>query len=114
VKFFYYGFFRRDFGAAGLYDMRDLFTVRQLIVTSVILTLFVPCIAQFLIMVKERGHKAASIYFNSCTSSFYYWNFIKLNINSFYRMTLKDCELNKTYIVEGINMDNKYNFNKIM
>jgi len=28
-------------------------------------------------------------------------------------MTLKDCELNKTYIVEGINMDNKYNFNKI-
>jgi len=59
VKFFYYGFFRRDFGAAGLYDMRDLFTVRQLIVTSVILTLFVPCIAQFLIMVKERGHKAA-------------------------------------------------------
>jgi Fe2+ transport system protein FeoA len=28
-------------------------------------------------------------------------------------MTLKDCELNKTYIVEGINMDNKNNFNKI-
>ncbi len=58
-EIFLYGFFRRDFGAAGLYDMRDLFTVRQLIVTSVILTLFVPCIAQFLIMVKERGHKAA-------------------------------------------------------
>lgn len=28
-------------------------------------------------------------------------------------MTLKDCELNKTYIVEGINMENKHNFNKI-
>lgn len=28
-------------------------------------------------------------------------------------MTLKDCELNKTYIVEGINMENRYNFNKI-
>jgi Fe2+ transport system protein FeoA len=28
-------------------------------------------------------------------------------------MTLKDCELNKTYIIEGINMENKNNFNKI-
>lgn len=28
-------------------------------------------------------------------------------------MTLKDCELNKTYIVQDINMDNKYHFNKI-
>jgi Fe2+ transport system protein FeoA len=28
-------------------------------------------------------------------------------------MTLKDCDLDKTYIVQEINMDNKYNFNKI-
>ena len=62
-EIFLYGFFRRDFGAAGLYDMKDLLTVRQVIVASVILTLFVPCVAQFLIMVKERGHKAAFFIF---------------------------------------------------
>lgn len=62
-EIFLYGFFRRDFGAAGLYDMRDFLSIRQIIVASVILTLFVPCIAQFLIMVKERGYKAATFIF---------------------------------------------------
>ena len=57
-EIFLYGFFRRDFGIAGLYDMKDLLSVRQIIVSSVILTLFVPCVAQFLVMVKERGYKA--------------------------------------------------------
>jgi ferrous iron transport protein B len=62
-EIFLYGFFRRDFGAAGLYDMRDILTIRQIIVASVVLTLFVPCVAQFLIMVKERGYKSATFIF---------------------------------------------------
>lgn len=54
-----FGFFRRDYGVAGLYDMKQagLFTQHQLIVAVVIMTLFLPCIAQFLMTVKERGWK---------------------------------------------------------
>ncbi|HVN96207.1 MAG TPA: nucleoside recognition domain-containing protein, partial [Syntrophorhabdaceae bacterium] len=56
---FLFGFFRRDYGAAGFYDMKKagLLTVNQLLVASVTLTLFLPCVAQFLINVKERGIK---------------------------------------------------------
>ena len=56
---FLFGFFRRDYGAAGLYDIKkaNLFTGNQLVVACVTLTLFLPCIAQFLINVKERGWK---------------------------------------------------------
>lgn len=58
---FIFGFFRRDYGAAGLYDLRTrgLLEPRQLTVAAVTLTLFIPCIAQFLIITKERGMKAA-------------------------------------------------------
>jgi ferrous iron transport protein B len=58
---FIFGFFRRDYGAAGLYDLQTqgLLNARQLTVAAVTLTLFVPCIAQFLIMKKERGMKVA-------------------------------------------------------
>ena len=58
---FIFGFFRRDYGAAGLYDLQSkgLLNPRQLTVAAVTLTLFIPCIAQFLIMTKERGIKAA-------------------------------------------------------
>ncbi|MBI3987529.1 MAG: ferrous iron transporter B, partial [Lentisphaerae bacterium] len=54
---FLYGFFRRDFGAAGLYDLQHqgLLTGNQLLVASVTLTLFLPCVAQFMIMKKEQG-----------------------------------------------------------
>ena len=54
---FVLGFFRRDFGAAGLYDMQanGILTPVQLTVAAVTLTLFVPCVAQFLMMKKERG-----------------------------------------------------------
>ena len=53
------GFFRRDFGAAGLWHLyrAGLVTPVQVLVTAVTLTLFLPCIAQFLIMKKERGLK---------------------------------------------------------
>ena len=54
---FLFGFFRRDYGVAGLYDLHQagLLSGIQLAVAAVVLTLFVPCIAQFSIMVKERG-----------------------------------------------------------
>ena len=59
---FIFGFFRRDYGAAGLYELqtKGLMDARQLTVAAVTLTLFIPCIAQFLIMKKERGWKVAS------------------------------------------------------
>jgi len=58
---FVLGFFRRDFGAAGLYDMQSsgLLSATQITVAAVTLTLFVPCVAQFLMMQKERGWKVA-------------------------------------------------------
>lgn len=54
---FLYGFFRRDYGAAGLFDLQqqELFTGNQLVVAAVVLTLFLPCIAQVQILIKERG-----------------------------------------------------------
>ena len=58
---FLFGFFRRDYGAAGLYDLQKagLLSPRQLVVAAATLTLFVPCIAQFAMMLKERGTKTA-------------------------------------------------------
>jgi ferrous iron transport protein B len=58
---FLFGFFRRDYGAAGLFDMSraGLLNIRQLTVAAVTLTLFVPCVAQFLMMIRERGAKFA-------------------------------------------------------
>ena len=60
---FLYGFFRRDFGAAGLFDYQSqgLLSGVQLLVACVTLTLFLPCIAQLLIMRKERGLKVTAV-----------------------------------------------------
>jgi len=54
-----FGFFRRDYGSAGLYDLQKhgLLTGNQLVVAAITLTLFLPCIAQFLMMKKEHGIK---------------------------------------------------------
>jgi ferrous iron transport protein B len=56
---FLLGFFRRDYGAAGLYDLNTSgsLTGVQLVVASVALTLFLPCVAQLLMNMKERGLK---------------------------------------------------------
>lgn len=61
ARIFLFGFFRRDYGAAGLFDLdrQGLLSSAQLAVAAVTLTLFVPCIAQFLMMLKERGAKTA-------------------------------------------------------
>jgi ferrous iron transport protein B len=58
---FVIGFLRRDFGAAGLYDMarRGALTPAQILVAMVTITLFIPCIANFFMIVKERGWKTA-------------------------------------------------------
>lgn len=58
---FLFGFFRRDYGAAGLFDLQQTGALNgnQLAVAIITLTLFVPCIAQFLMMKKERGLKTA-------------------------------------------------------
>lgn len=56
---FLFGFFRRDYGAAGLYDLRNMMTGNQLLVAVTTMTLFIPCIAQFLVTIKERGWKIA-------------------------------------------------------
>jgi ferrous iron transport protein B len=58
---FIMGFFRRDYGAAGLYHLQQAggLDVVQVLVSLVVITLFVPCIANFLVIVKERGWRTA-------------------------------------------------------
>jgi ferrous iron transport protein B len=60
---FLFGFFRRDYGAAGLYDLQKAGALQgnQLVVASITLTLFLPCVAQLLIMRKERGLRFALV-----------------------------------------------------
>lgn len=61
AEVFLFGFFRRDYGAAGLFDLQkaSVLNPRQLVVSAATLTLFLPCVAQFAMMVKERGAKTA-------------------------------------------------------
>ncbi len=58
---FLYGFFRRDFGAAGLYDLKEsgVLSGIPLVVSVVTMALFMPCIAQLSMCIKERGVKMA-------------------------------------------------------
>jgi ferrous iron transport protein B len=53
------GFLRRDYGAAGLFQMArgGALTHVQAVVALTVMTLFVPCVANFLMIVKERGLK---------------------------------------------------------
>ncbi|MCX7797347.1 MAG: ferrous iron transport protein B [Melioribacter sp.] len=52
---FVMGMVRRDFGAAGLFDLK--LSTMQITVAIITITLFVPCIASFVVMLKERGLK---------------------------------------------------------
>ena len=58
---FLFGFFRRDYGAARIFDVHGGGAVAgiPLLVAMVTITLFVPCVAQFLVMIKERGWRTA-------------------------------------------------------
>jgi len=58
---FLIGFLRRDFGAAGLYRLAEQgrLDAVQVVVSLVVMTLFIPCIANFFMIVKEQGLRVA-------------------------------------------------------
>jgi ferrous iron transport protein B len=58
---FIIGFLRRDYGAAGLFVLakEGHLNAHQVLVSLVTITLFIPCIAQFFMMIKERGLRRA-------------------------------------------------------
>jgi ferrous iron transport protein B len=58
---FILGFLRRDYGAAGLFTMAEkgLLTPVQSLVSLVTITLFIPCLANFFMIIKELGMKIA-------------------------------------------------------
>ncbi len=65
TRTFLIGFLRRDYGAAGLFSMakEGLLDPRQILISIVTITLFVPCIAQCFMVVKEQGWKYAVLIF---------------------------------------------------
>ncbi|MEK6691887.1 MAG: ferrous iron transport protein B [Nitrospirota bacterium] len=58
---FILGFLRRDYGAAGLLALSrgGMLSPLQVVVSLVTITLFVPCLANFLMIIKEQGMKVA-------------------------------------------------------
>jgi len=60
---FIMGIVRRDFGAAGLFKLAEegLLSTVQILISLVVITLFVPCIAAILVIFKERSLKEALI-----------------------------------------------------
>ena len=56
---FIIGFLRRDYGAAGLFVLakEGKLDAHQILVGLVTMTLFIPCVAQFFMMIKERGFR---------------------------------------------------------
>jgi len=56
---FVMGFLRRDFGATGLFAMSHSLSPIQAVVGMITITLFIPCFASLMMMVKEQGTKVA-------------------------------------------------------
>lgn len=56
---FVMGFLRRDFGATGLFAMAHSLSPIQAVVGMITITLFIPCFASLMMMVKEQGAKVA-------------------------------------------------------
>lgn len=58
---FLIGFLRRDYGAAGLFKLAEagMMDHVQIVVSLITVTLFIPCIANFFMIAKERGMKIA-------------------------------------------------------
>lgn len=56
---FVMGFLRRDFGATGLFAMAHSLSPIQAVVGMITITLFIPCFASLMMMVKEQGAKTA-------------------------------------------------------
>jgi len=65
ARAFLMGFFRRDYGAAGLFQLQNLGIMSniQTVVSLIVITLFVPCIANLFVIIKERGLKIAMAIF---------------------------------------------------
>jgi len=61
AEVFIMGFLRRDYGAAGLFQMAHAHQLSgvQAVVALTVMTLFVPCVANFLMIVKEQGLRVA-------------------------------------------------------
>jgi ferrous iron transport protein B len=59
---FVVGFLRRDYGAAGLYAMQraGALSPNQTVIALTVMTLFIPCIANYLVIVRERGVRAGT------------------------------------------------------
>jgi ferrous iron transport protein B len=85
---FLLGFLRRDYGAAGLYDLarKGLLDGQQVVVSLVVITLFVPCVASFLVIIKEQGWKRALaivgfiVPFAICVGTMLSWILRTLNV----------------------------------
>ncbi|RJR21436.1 MAG: ferrous iron transport protein B [Nitrospiraceae bacterium] len=60
---FIMGFLRRDYGAAGLFNLQEqgLLNTEQVVVSLVTITLFIPCIANLFMIIKEKGMKVAML-----------------------------------------------------
>ena len=58
---FLIGFLRRDYGSAGIFSLQEqgLLNTEQVVVSLVTITLFIPCIANLFMIIKERGAKTA-------------------------------------------------------
>jgi ferrous iron transport protein B len=56
---FVMGFLRRDFGATGLFAMAHTLSPIQAVVGMITITLFIPCFASLMMMLKEQGAKVA-------------------------------------------------------
>ena len=58
---FIVGFIRRDYGAAGLYALQQSGQIDGVgvVVGVITITLFVPCIANFFVIIKELGVRSA-------------------------------------------------------
>jgi ferrous iron transport protein B len=56
---FVMGFLRRDFGATGLFAMAHTLSPIQAVVGMITITLFIPCFASLMMMIKEQGAKIA-------------------------------------------------------
>jgi ferrous iron transport protein B len=61
AQVFIMGFLRRDYGAAGLFQLAHAghLSAAQAVVALTVMTLFVPCVANFLMIIKEQGIKPA-------------------------------------------------------
>ena len=59
ARAFLMGFFRRDYGAAGLFQLQDIGLMNNLqtVVSLIVITLFVPCIANLFVIIIEGGQK---------------------------------------------------------